>query len=109
MRSPIQFVVIAAIAAAGLAVPRPAAAQCDFACVEDANFCQRCVYLGPGSGNCQNVGSCGCFDVQCYEGFTADERLRIDLGIAPKAPEVKLCAARTEPAAVSLPFRPLRS
>jgi hypothetical protein len=116
MRSPLKPLLIAAIlVAASLAASRPALAQCEFACtnVEDPSgqgqFCQRCLFWGPGSGDCQDVGECGCFDVQCYDGLSAEETLRIDLGIAP-APKVQQCADRTESKpALHLRFLPART
>jgi hypothetical protein len=110
MRSPMKHLLVAAVlVAASLAASRPALAQCDYACTEVGDpgvFCERCLYQGPGSGSCQDVGECGCYDVQCWQPSSAEEALRIDLGIAP-APKVQQCAARTEPkAARHLPFLP---
>ena len=112
MRSSMKPVLVAAIlVAASLAVSRPALAQCDYACtvVDPDTFCQRCLYAGPGAGACQDSGVCGCFDVQCWQPNSAEEYLRIDLGIAP-APKVLQCADRTESKPVlHLRFLPART
>jgi len=116
MRSPMKSLLVAAVlVVASLAVSRPALAQCDYACtvVEDpsgqGSFCQRCLYWGPGSGDCQDVGACGCRDVQCWEPFSAEEALHIALGIVP-APKVQQCADHTDSKpALHLRFLPART
>src|SRR5947209_12320345 len=110
MRSSMKHLLVAAIlVAASLAASRPALSQCDYACTVVSTFCQRCVYAGPGAGACQDSGQCGCFDVQCWQPNSAEEALRIDLGIAP-APKVQQCADRTGAnPALHLSFLPART
>jgi hypothetical protein len=114
MRNPMKHLLVAAVlVVASLAASRPALAQCDYACTEvddpSGNFCQRCLYWGPGSGDCQDVGECGCFDVQCWEGASAGDSLRTALGIAP-APKVAQCAERADSKPVlHLLFQPART
>ena len=116
MRSPMKPLLVAAVlVAASLAASRPALAQCDYACTEvedpsgQGNFCQRCLYWGPFSGDCQDVGECGCFDVQCWAGASAEDSLRLELGIA-REPKIAQCADRADSKPVlHLRFLPART
>lgn len=110
MRYPVRFplrMLVAATVAAGLAAAQPVAAQCSgYECQRVAPGCRQCVYVPGSNADCISYGECGCADAQCFAApRNAQEALRRDTGIVPRAPAAELCSVpQGAEASAPLPF-----
>ena len=97
-----RWAVLASLALlAALCVPQTASA-CGYSCVEVAPGCERCIYTGHPNANCANyAGSCGCYDVICWNPSSQAEPLEeaalTSLGFVPA--DLQLEPAKCAPAA----------